>query len=65
MEEGITHEVWLRLTKDGKLPNDIACPECFADMRRYRLRTGAVYKCGECGATTTLDAEDLKRLNLS
>lgn len=59
------HDIEFRLTKDGKLPNDIPCPECFGDMRRYRLRNGAVYKCMECGARTTLDPEELKKLNLS
>ena len=61
----IEHDIEFRLTKDGKLPNAIPCLECFADMRRYFLRSGAVYKCGECGAQTTLDPEELKNLNLS
>lgn len=61
----IEHELEFRLTRDRKLPNDIPCPECFGDMRRYLLRSGAVYKCRECGAQTTLDPEELKKLNLS
>jgi hypothetical protein len=63
--DSIDHIVEFRLTKDGKLPNSIPCIKCFTDMRRYITRNGAVYKCVECGAQTTLDPEELKRLKLS
>ncbi len=65
MKNVIGHTIELRLTSEGKLPDIIACVECFGDMRRNLFRNGAVYKCRECGAKTTLDPEDLKRLKLS
>jgi Zn finger protein HypA/HybF involved in hydrogenase expression len=50
VEETYFHEIELRLTEDGKLPDKINCPHCGALVKRkYRK-----LKCKECDSVTTL-----------
>ena len=53
--------------QDKKLPASIPCPICDAKSRRLYTRQVPTYVCtnhDDCGARTTLDASDVKRLGL-